>query len=652
MIPKLLSSVLLALAATWTIRAYPRYPDRLLLFSVFACSGIALSFESLSFLNRLEISAIRVAIGGSVLVALAGVRLMSRSIPENDRNDDWTPIGNWAGWRLLGTSPKDPARFFEASVSIILFVILAATAFVALSSVPNNWDSMTYHLPRIEHWLQNKNLNYYPTSIIRQLDSNPFAEELILALRSVIDLYPLANMVQWMSFAGCIMANGQICRQLGGSRQAQSLAHALAATLPMGILQASSTQNDLVVAFFSATCVYFVLRVQMEKIYSLAFPVIVAAVLAFHTKGTAAIFILGFVVVYGTQILLRLPPINFWRNSIIACLLAAGIVGGYFSRNLQQFGTLLGPSSNPVLTREPNWGGTMLNAVRDVAINLYFPNATIRSDIADFVSLTQKQLAISQAEDDDRYTFESQRFVFQDPVHEDIGSNAIHTLIIMVTAAIALCLALSSRKSEPAICVSLQLSARDWAVHVGILHIIKMAALDRTIGTWRLHDSHSARGPAAALKIMPPKFLVFILAVLSIQSYEFAFRNKSRPIFGNWSVATASAEDVLFANRPGLKADYLRLAGQLAQARAKRVGLFIGGDSWEFPIWYLLRRKLPDQEIPAIVHETNENTIDPAAEFLVYIDRTASASVVEKMTPVAGFDQIHLYRRVQTPPPQ
>ena len=62
----------------------------------------------------------------------------------------------------------------------------------------------------------------------------------------------------------------------------------------------------------------------------------------------------------------------------------------------------------------------------------------------------------------------------------------------------------------------------------------------------------------------------------------------------------------LFANQPGLKVDYLRLADQLAQARPKHVGLLIGEDTWEFPIRYLPRQKLPDEERPVIVHETDE----------------------------------------------
>ena len=36
---------------------------------------------------------------------------------------------------------------------------------------------------------------------------------------------------------------------------------------------------------------------------------------------------------------------------------------------------------------------------------------------------------------------------------------------------------------------------------------------------------------------------------------------------------------LFFANQPGMKADYLRLADQLAQARPNRVGLLIGEDT-------------------------------------------------------------------------
>jgi hypothetical protein len=44
--------------------------------------------------------------------------------------------------------------------------------------------------------------------------------------------------------------------------------------------------------------------------------------------------------------------------------------------------------------------------------------------------------------------------------------------------------------------------------------------------------------------------------------------------------------------------------------------------------------------MPVSLIETGENTSNPSAEYLVYIDRTTSSSVVEKMAPVAGFDKL------------
>jgi len=649
----LLGSFCLALAAVWAIRIRRRCPAQLLLFVVFACGGIAISFEVLSYVGQLQFASIRVAIAASVLIAMLGVRFMRRTGVDGAKTNDFFIIPEGTAQHLLGVSSKDPSQLLEAGVTIILLVVLWATAFIALSCVPNNWDSLTYHLPRIEHWLQNRSLNYYPTTITRQLDSNPFAEELILALRGIIDAYPLANMIQWLSFAGCIMVIGAICRQLGGARQAQTLAHALGSTLPVAILQASSTQNDLVTAFFCVTCVYFVLRIWQQRIYEYSLPAIVAGVLAFHTKGTAAIFLCGFAIIFGALILRSRPPIVFWRNSLIACLLAGGIVGGYFARNIETFGTPFGPSSKYSMTKEPSWRGATLNAVRDIAINLYFPKAAIRNDIVGFVSWTQKRLGISQAQDDSDYTWPSTRFFLSYPVHEDIGSNTAHTLIIMGAALILLFLALSSRKrwhqSGP-------LRTYLVATIMSMLAFFVLLRWQPWIVRLELGGFMIIIPPVALiLSELSLMVLIFAIAALSLQSSIFVFINASRPLFGPRSVVTASAVDILFANKQDLKDDYVHLVGLVVQSRPKRVGLVIGGDglviggdSWEFPIWYLLREKLSEQEMPIIVHETAETNIDLAADFIVYIGTTAPILVADKMTRIAGFDKIQVYRSSQS----
>ena len=43
----------------------------------------------------------------------------------------------------------------------IFFLIILPLLLLAIFIAPNNWDSMAYHLPRVEHWIQNKNIYPY-----------------------------------------------------------------------------------------------------------------------------------------------------------------------------------------------------------------------------------------------------------------------------------------------------------------------------------------------------------------------------------------------------------------------------------------------------------------------------------------------------------
>jgi hypothetical protein len=61
-------------------------------------------------------------------------------------------------WEItLGTK----RLLFGVFVSIILPLCL-----LSIFIPPNNWDSMAYHLPRVEHWIQNGNIYPYNTNML------------------------------------------------------------------------------------------------------------------------------------------------------------------------------------------------------------------------------------------------------------------------------------------------------------------------------------------------------------------------------------------------------------------------------------------------------------------------------------------------------
>src|SRR5206468_4064558 len=71
-------------------------------------------------------------------------------------------VGSLALRRLR---PAPPARLGWPAWLLVggLAALVLAELVVALVAAPNNADSLSYHLPRIENWAQNRSVELYPT---------------------------------------------------------------------------------------------------------------------------------------------------------------------------------------------------------------------------------------------------------------------------------------------------------------------------------------------------------------------------------------------------------------------------------------------------------------------------------------------------------
>src|SRR4029077_1483632 len=167
--------------------------------------------------------------------------------------------------RLIVLSPSVRLPFRAVPFLSGLVLIVALTGVTALVSPPNNWDSMTYHMSRVVHWIQDRNVSFYPTHILRQDFQNPWAEFAIMHLQILSGGDHFANFVQWFSMIGCLIGVSLLAKQLGGDWQTQLFAAVFAGTIPMGILQSSSTQTDYAVTFWLVCFTYFLISLIRQE---------------------------------------------------------------------------------------------------------------------------------------------------------------------------------------------------------------------------------------------------------------------------------------------------------------------------------------------------------------------------------------------------
>ena len=119
---------------------------------------------------------------------------------------------------------------------------------------------MTYHMTKVMNWIQNENLNFYPTNDIRELILAPFSEYIILHLYLLLGGDYLANLAQWYSMFVSCLGVSLIAKELNCNTKYQTLSALFCATVPMGIMQSTSTQTDYVTSMWIVLMVYFLLK--------------------------------------------------------------------------------------------------------------------------------------------------------------------------------------------------------------------------------------------------------------------------------------------------------------------------------------------------------------------------------------------------------
>ena len=579
-----LNLILLTVAICWRWQMQPA--RAYFLAAVTFGSTLSLLTEALSFGYHLTPAAAQWTQGG-ILLALAGVLWrVAHHAPIRLRRGNLS-AENLLSWALPG-------------------LVLSVTAYLGWVAPPNTVDAWTYHLARVVHWAQNHSVAPYPTHILRQIYQMPWAEETILWLRLLSGGDHWAAFVQWWALLSLFVVFPDFVRRLIPHANIV-LARWSIAAIPMAILQASSTQNDLVVTFWVIGFVYALLlyRESGKSVWLVASAL--ALGLALRTKGTAYLWLLPF----GVWWLFLMLRNKAWRWVPIAAVLTGMLVAGPWYRNFIVFGHPLGSHNTRqfYIVDEFTVRGWLSNSIRQLASHAtagypYIPHT-----------------ALSLATPVEKGTL----WVHQNLLHLDVSSPALteagHAFRVpnrkipsedeagafSVIALLLLATPLAWWKGNQVIRQYLVVFWASWSIFVGFikwqpwitrLHL-PWVTLGLPVVLWLLQKTVRQRKAAIGL---------VLLAVLTLVPRPL-FQNVQRPLQGADSVTKISPEAVLFLPVRNLKKPYLQAIDTLNAIDCTQIGLFFTENSPEHLFWYLLAPEKPNLHMEHIL------VMNPTARF-------------------------------------
>jgi len=477
-----------------------------------------------------------------------------------------------------------------------IILIFAGTLLIALWAAPNNWDSMTYHLARVVHWQQQGSVSFFATSNLAELQPPPFAEYLILHLHMLSNSDRFDGIVQWLSLLGSVISVSLIAKEFGASLRAQVIAAVFACTLPMAVLQASSTQNDLVASLWLTTSMYFTFRLLHNPNKMSAFYLGASFGLALLTKGTNYIYLAPAVIWIGYVLIWRLRRRGLMLGLMATCIIIS-INLPHLARNTSLFGDPFGIGQSGIKITNSNFSHSSLvsNMLRNFMLHVPFPSGPAQSIAEEVMSRGFKKLHIDPSDPDTTWpgtTFKIAGLSY----HEDRAGNPLHIALIIITFLFLFI------QPKNKICRYYLM----YALCIFSAYILFCLFFKWQPWNSRLHlPLFILCAPLVAITLETDKGAIgiAIAIVLIIASIPWLLCNDTRPLVTHYtthvnkSILLTKREDQYYNTRPYVRRGYQKVLHDIKKYGYNKIGLILACDTFKYPLF------LPVENIHSMRYE-------------------------------------------------
>jgi hypothetical protein len=475
---------------------------------------------------------------------------------------------------------------------------------VAITTPPTNWDSLSYHLPRVMHWIQQQSVEHFPTDNTRQLEFGPWPAFVSAHLFLLGGSDRMVNLPQWFAmvittlllswlvqgfgrYCGlewCASNKAPFCQK---RQNAAALAALMGASIPMGMMQAMTPQTDYITSLWIVSAYAFALACFLEPDQPLHLSGLALSLsLALLSKSTALLYAGPLGIWFGVWIIFRRVSVRWKLKCSLGIAVAVlSLNVPHAIRNFALFDSPLGSSQIRQMVRNERIapGVFASNLIRNLALHnncgIDMLTRSLNRAAASLHSLTGERI------DDPRTTYPPGPVRFHDRflLYDDYASAPLHVLAIVLAIAWAIC-----RKP-----LNGRLLAYVGSVLVSLCLFV--ALLKYQAWHSRFHLVYFVLfSPVVAMawiEWLPRRGSAILPACIFLYAAFCLRQNEARPIFNPRFAQLPREKQYLDIHGSAWNPALAQIADEIVASGCTNVGLKLGFDGFEYPIWMMLRNR-------------------------------------------------------------